>query len=96
MRRVRPGLRTVVTTLVLFTLASAALAQASVNYDLSWHVIAEGGGRMEGQNHTVLGTIGQPIAGKLSSTGHTLDSGFWSRRAVGKHDIYLPAVLRQG
>ena len=98
MRRIRLGLWAVVITVALFALASVALAQASANYDLSWHVIAGGGGRMEGGNHTVLGTIGQPMAGTMSGSDHTLDSGFWGRSAtIGQeHDIYLPMVLREG
>ena len=97
MRWIRLYLRIIVIILALFTLASAALAQASTNYDLSWHVIAGGGGRMEGENHSVLGTIGQPVAGTMSSSGHTLDSGFWGRSAtVGQeYEIYLPLVLRE-
>jgi hypothetical protein len=87
-----------VTTLALCALASAALAQASANYDLSWHVIAGGGGRMEGANHTLLGTAGQSMAGTTFGSGHTLDGGFWGRRAAAGrgHEIYLPVVLRQG
>jgi hypothetical protein len=98
MRRIRLGLRIIVIVLAMFALASVALAQASTNYDLSWHVIAGGGGRMEGGNHSVLGTIGQPVAGSTSSSGHTLDSGFWGRRTtVGQeYGIYLPVVLRAG
>jgi hypothetical protein len=98
MRRIQLGLRAVVTILALFALASVALAQASANYDLSWHVIAGGGRRMEGGSHVVLGTAGQPMAGTMSGSGHTLDSGFWGRRATTgqEHDIYLPVVLREG
>ena len=98
MRRIRLGLQAVVIILALFALASAALAQVSANYDLSWHVIAGGGGRMEGGNHSLLGTIGQSMAGTMSSSGHTLDSGFWGRSAtVGQeYEIYLPLVLREG
>ena len=98
MRRIRLGLQAVVIILVLFILASVALAQVSANYDLSWHVIAGGGGRMEGGNHSVLGTIGQPVAGPMSGSSYTLDSGFWGRRVTAgqNHEIYLPLVLRVG
>ena len=94
MRHIRPGLRAVVTALALFALASVALAQASANYDLSWHAIAGGGGRMESGDHAVLGTVGQPAAGTMSGSGHTLESGFWGRGAIARQPIYLPLVLR--
>jgi hypothetical protein len=69
------------------------LAQASANYDLSWHVIGSGGGQMGGSGHTIASTIGQPAVGTMGGSGHALCSGFWCFEAV-EHRVYLPLVLR--
>jgi hypothetical protein len=82
---------------VVLALTSVVLAQVSANYDLSWHVIAGGGGRMESAGHTLRGTTGQPLVGPMSSGGHALHSGFWGRMvAAPKHrvHIYMPLVVR--
>jgi hypothetical protein len=83
-----------VITLALFALASAAPAQASASYDLSWHTLAGGEGRMKSGGHVLLGTVGQPLVGTTSGRGHTLESGFWGRGAKAEETIYLPLVLR--
>ena len=75
------------------TVAVSALAQVSANYDLSWHVIAGGGGRMASSGHTLVGTAGQPLTGPMLSSGYTLCSGFWCSGAV-SYRVYLPLVLR--
>lgn len=78
---------------VLLASASVALAQISANYDLSWHVIAGGGGQMQSVGHTAMGTIGQPLVGSMTSGSHALCSGFWCGILPG-YRIYLPLVLR--
>jgi hypothetical protein len=78
-------------------LALPVLAQVSSNYDLSWHVIAGGGGKMASAGHTLAGTSGQPVIGAMSSSpgGHTLCSGFWCGAAAETGgQVYLPLVLR--
>jgi hypothetical protein len=80
--------------LLALALAVPVLAQVSSNYDLSWHVIAGGGGRMESAGgHTLLGTAGQALVGQMSSSGHSLCSGFWCS-AVEGYRVYLPLVVR--
>jgi hypothetical protein len=69
------------------------LAQVSAAYDLSWHVIAGGGGKMEGTQYTLQGTTGQALTGQTSSSGHTLCSGFWCG-VEAEYRVYLPLVLR--
>jgi len=80
---------------LLLALSVPVLAQVSSNYDLSWHAIAGGSGRMESAGgHTVLGTAGQPLIGKMTaSSGHTLCSGFWCAAAE-QYRIYLPLTIR--
>jgi hypothetical protein len=69
------------------------LAQVLANYDLSWHVIAGGGGRMGSGQYTLQGTAGQPVIGPAAGSGHTLCSGFWCGMEV-EYRVYLPLVLR--
>jgi len=93
----------VVTLVLVVCLALAApvlrqaqdvvLAQVSANYDLSWHVIAGGGGRMAGTQHTLQGTTGQAVVGPAAGSGHTLCSGFWCG-VEAEYRVYLPLVLR--
>lgn len=71
------------------------LAQASSVYDLSWNVVAGGGGRVESAGHTLLSTIGQPAAGPVAGPSYTLRSGFWGGALVDEgHRVYLPLVMK--
>lgn len=75
-------------------LAGSVLAQASTNHDLSWNVIAGGGGRMESTGHTLVGTAGQGMAGTTLAPGpHSLCSGFWCGIPTARQ-VYLPLVIR--
>jgi hypothetical protein len=85
---------------VLFVFASAVLAQVSANHDLSWHVIAGGGGRMESAGHSFLGTAGQPLTGPMSGSGHAVGSGFGSAgyepgETPQIYKVYLPLVMNE-
>lgn len=73
--------------------ASVVLAQVSSAFDLSWHVIGSGGGQMGGPDHSIAGTIGQPVVGTMGSSGHALCSGFWCGFPA-EYRAYLPLVLR--
>ncbi len=80
--------------IICLALAVPVLAQSSANYDLSWHVIAGGGGRMESTGHALLGTTGQPLVGSMTTgSGHSLCSGFWCGAAEEGVHIYLPLVV---
>ncbi len=61
--------------IALFLLVTVAFAQGS--YDLSWHVIAGGGGPMQSAGYTLMSTNGQPLAGMMQSSSYNLCSGFW-------------------
>ncbi len=88
-------------------LASAALAQTGgdpstllgTGYDLTWHTVDGGGGRLTGGNYTLVGTAGQPEPGPALTGGdYTLYNGFWpgagAAPSPAKKYIYLPLVLR--
>jgi len=57
-------------------LVSARSVDVEASSDLSWHVIAGGGGRIESAGHALLSTVGQPLVGAASSSDHALCSGF--------------------
>ena len=71
------------TLLAIFLLSSLAGAQTGGTYDLSHNVIASGGGaNSTGDNFTVDGTVGQPIAGGPSSNPtFSIRGGFWAFQA---------------
>jgi len=61
-------------SLLLMINAWAVQAQS---YSLDWSTIAGGGGTSTGGVYAVSGTIGQPVAGKMSGGNFTVDGGFW-------------------
>jgi len=76
-------------------LVSARSVGVNASSDLSWHVIAGGGGRMESAGHTLLSTVGQPLVGAASSSDHTLCSGFRCSGIVTPTEfVYLPVVTK--
>jgi hypothetical protein len=97
MKRKRSNLRQasviILAGFLLLALASIAFAQVSSNYDLSWHVTGGGVGRMDSTGHSLQGTLGQTMSGSMSSTGHSLCTGYWCQGAE-EFEIYLPLILR--
>jgi hypothetical protein len=66
---------------LLGILSILATAQTGGSYDLSYSVIASGGGTSIGSTFTVDGTIGQGVAGTLSTSSSPqfiLHGGFWT------------------
>ena len=94
MRRIRIG----VALVACLAVAVPVLAQVSAAFDISWHVIAGGGGTMESAQYAADGTVGQAATGLMSSGNSTVCSGFWSSecsgQAGGEFEVYLPVVLR--
>jgi hypothetical protein len=78
--------------IIVLGLGAVVLAQSSAGFDLSWHVVAGGGGRAAGADYVVQGTMGQALAGPPAVTGgqFRVNSGFWYRAA---QEVYLPLVL---
>jgi len=52
-------------------------ASAVAAFNISWFVIAAGGGSGSSTNYNLGGTAGQTSIGGGSSTNYTLNSGFW-------------------
>ena len=82
--------------LAVFSLAGLARAQLG-NYILDWWTVDGGGGSSSGNGYTLNGTIGQPDAGTIPSSGeYTLAGGFWHGGAAAaiQLQLYLPVVVR--
>ena len=87
--------RAILIALGCLAMAVPALAQVSANYDLRWHVVAGGGGRMESAGgHTLIGTAGQQVVGPIASSGHTLCSDFWCGSVAARRDAHLPLIMK--
>jgi hypothetical protein len=70
-----------------------AQAQSGGGYDLTWNVIAGGGGTSTGGAYTLSGTIGQADAGTLSGAPYTLNGGFWND-ALNVAKLFLPLIMK--
>lgn len=76
-------------------LAGAALAQTSTNYNLSWHIVGNGGGEMESTTYLMQGTIGQALVRQTGSEHYTLTGGYWHPAPGGVgYTVYLPLLLK--
>ena len=87
-----------VSALVLLLVSALCVAgvsaQGSPNYDLSWFVIASGGGEMNSPTYGMKGTVGQFVAGDAESTNYALRSqGYWFAQEV-LFIIYTPIIVR--
>jgi hypothetical protein len=71
---VKPNQITLLSAIVLATLASNAGAQ---NYSIDWSTIDGGGGTSTGGVYSGSGTIGQHDAGAMSGGSYSVVGGFW-------------------
>jgi hypothetical protein len=75
-------------------LVGVALAQTSTSYDLTWNVIAGGGGSISSTSYAINSTIGQPVVGASESENYRTEAGFWGGALAVEYRIYLPIVLK--
>jgi hypothetical protein len=70
-----------------------AIAQASDNYNLEWHIIGGGGQPVASASYLVNSTAGQAVASPPYSSGsaYMVSSGYWF---VPHYSVYLPLILR--
>jgi hypothetical protein len=83
--------------LVTLLVVLPVLAQQAGSFDLTWSTVDGGGGESSGSDYTLLGTVGQPDAARLSGGGYSLVGGFWGWHPVPlaqTHSIYLPLIIR--
>ncbi len=80
------------------SLAGAAGRQGSTamdqGYDLSWHVVAGGGGQGQAAPYALGGTAGQGVVGAAGQGPYALCSGFWCGPERAGYPIYLPLVVK--
>ncbi len=84
-----------ITLLVLFLLASSALAMESENYRLDWFTPMTGnsGDEMSSANYAVNFSVGQTAIDEISDDNHAVCLGYWCGLPA-EYKIYLPLVLR--
>ncbi len=80
--------------LLLFLLASDALAMSSASYKLEWFtpLTSGGGGAMSSASYAVNVTIGQSAIGSSASANYGVGLGYWYGLLESR--IYLPLILR--
>lgn len=64
---------------------------SSANYNISWDVLANGGGVLTSSHYRLGQTIGQPAIGVMTSAHYRLHAGFWQ---MFLRTIYMPFVRK--
>lgn len=64
--------------LLVCAILCGAVAAAAPGYDLSWQVIAAGGGHSQSVAYKLDGSAGQPLTGSAVSRAYQLNAGFWT------------------
>ncbi|MBI5033288.1 MAG: hypothetical protein HZB51_22440 [Chloroflexi bacterium] len=86
--------RRVIFLALCLILILAGNVSAAVNaLDVPRYVISSGGGYSAAGNYVLEGTIGQPVAGIVSTGSYNLCSGFWC--GLGVFHNLLPIILKQ-
>ncbi len=69
--------------------ATPLVAQSGGGYDLTWTVVAGGGGKSRDGTglYSLQGTIGQPTVGTMTGSTYSLTGGFWAVPAAIAGDI---------
>ena len=78
--------------LLMLLVAGAAIAQSSTHFDISWNVLAGGGGHAAGSHYAFDATLGQAVAGPVGGGSTELLAGYW--QAFPAYKLYLPLMLR--
>ena len=90
------GLTWLIIFLGTLVLTGVVLAQASTNFDLSWHILSGGGGFRSSANYHISDSLAQWVGQSSSSTGYQIESGFWYGTVISeeRREVYLPLVLK--
>ncbi len=74
--------------LLLVLLATAGLVSADSGYAIDWHTIDSGGQTAASDSgYAIIGTFGQPDAGRLTGSPSAVAGGFWNRAS------YVPTAI---
>jgi hypothetical protein len=80
--------------LLALTFIGPVIAQVSPHFDLSWNLLAGGGGSRVSANYQIDDALGQWPDGSPSSTHYQIDPGFWHvGRKADELRLYLPLIL---
>lgn len=79
--------------LVVAVLCIAGVIVAYGNGDISWNVMAGGGGTVTEGHISLDNTIGQVLTGLSSDGSLELCTGFWCVEVIGRR-VYLPMVVQ--
>ena len=82
----------VVGLLLALLLAGIAGAQTSPGYNLSWYVLAGGGGRSAATHYAMNSTVGQALVGLSNGASIGMRSGYWQNWP--DYRVLLPMVLK--
>jgi hypothetical protein len=82
----------ILTLVALLLLLTGTVLAGGGGPQISRYVIGGGGGHSEADPYVLDGTVGQAVAGTVSSTPYELCAGFWC--GMGMYRVYLPLVLR--
>jgi hypothetical protein len=82
LRQVEKALFALATLLLLacLPLAGLVLAQASTDYDQSWHVLSGAGAPASSTNFAVNGSLSQLVIGTAEGSSYSVESGYWYGR----------------
>lgn len=79
--------------LVLLALVIVVGVVFALDASINWQVISSGGGLVHSGPFSLYGTIGQPVAGVVSSPNHEIQSGFWTAFLT-EYELFLPTIMR--
>ncbi len=82
----------VIGLLVTLLVVNIVSAQSSVNYSLSWYVLAGGGGRTASTHYAMNGTVGQAAVSLADDTQFGMASGYWQNWP--DYVVFLPLILK--
>jgi len=89
------GLMVLAAVCLLILGGASVHAQAGGPYNLTWHTVDNGGGKLAGGNYVLLGTAGQPDAGAAPTGGnYRLVGGFWPGAGMAQYKLYLPLIIK--
>jgi hypothetical protein len=93
----RRGIVIAVGMLVILSLTAVVWAQVSTNFDLSWYILADGGGERQSANYLVQDTLGEWVGDTSSCGWHKVQTGFWYGVVPAppiQCKVYLPLTLK--